>query len=89
MEEPILDVLEARFEAAQDKPALITEQETLTYSELRKAVSEWDGLIANAAIQNGDVVVLKGDFGRDGIAALFALLRRQAIVVMLAPASFD
>ena len=89
MSELILDVLDARFASAQDKPALITEEETLTYAELRAAVSEWDSLITEAAIKSGDVVVLKGDFGRNGIAALFALLRHQAIIVMLAPASFE
>ncbi|MEM6898689.1 MAG: long-chain fatty acid--CoA ligase [Pseudomonadota bacterium] len=85
----ILDVLDQRFEAAGDKIALITSRETLSYSEIRAAISDWKIYLTANGISQGDCVLVKGDFGKEGIGALFALMRIGAIAILLAPSSME
>ncbi|MEL6830768.1 MAG: fatty acid--CoA ligase family protein, partial [Pseudomonadota bacterium] len=89
MEPAMLDLLDSRFAAAKNKTALITDTESVTYAELLKAISEWEVALERAGVLSGDVVVLRGDFGRTGIASLFALLRLQAITILVAPSSSE
>ncbi|MEO1305074.1 MAG: fatty acid--CoA ligase family protein [Pseudomonadota bacterium] len=89
MSDSILNVFNDRFIDADEKIALITPDENLTYLDLRRAISDWDKELADSRLKPGDVVLLKGDFGREGIAALFALLKFKAIVIMLAPTSYE
>lgn len=73
--------------AAGEKTALITGPDTLTFGDLADAVADWTRRFEQSGLTPGTVVLLKGDFTTDGIAALLALLHRKAIVIPLAPAS--
>jgi len=85
----IVDVFLERFGAAADKTAIVTDQSSVTYHDLRANISAWDQKLAKNGIDPGTVVLLKGDFSRDSISALFALLKRGAIIIPLAPTSYE
>lgn len=85
----MLDVFDQRFVAAGDKTALVTGRETLSYVDLQTAISDWGSRIDASGIAAGDTVLLKGDFGKAGIGALFALLKVGAIVILIAPSSAE
>ena len=89
MSQDMLDVLDHRFVEAKSKTALVIGDEELSYDALRRAIFAWEERLDTAGITPGDVVMLKADFGRDGIGALFALMKRRAITILLAPSSFE
>lgn len=89
MSTSILDILDKRFAEAGTKTALVTSSCSLSYDELRSAITEWTKRLDQNNVIAGDVVLLKADFGRDGIGALFALMKRNAITILLAPSSFE
>ncbi len=70
-----------------EKTALVHGSVALGYGDLARAIAGWGRRLEQSGVAPGRVVLLKGDFTRDGIAALLALLRRGAIVIPVAPAS--
>ena len=89
MQPQILDVFQSRFAAAGDKIALITASQTVSYADLRSVICDWESTLTEQGVASGDVVVLQGDFGRAGIGALFALMARGAITILIAPSSAE
>ena len=78
-----------RFKTRPDATAVIAGDEAMTYGELLGAMEEWDRTFGAAEMQAGDVVLLKGDFSLSSTSALLALLKTQAIVILLAPSSYE
>ncbi len=89
MVERMLDVLAARFAHAGDATALANDDTSFSYNELSASIETWTQRLAAAGIEPGTVVLLRGDFTPDGIGALLALLGRGAIIILVAPSSFE
>lgn len=85
----MLDILHESFAAAGTKSALITDADAFSYADLIAAIDDWDARLSKSGLNSGDVVLLKGDFSKSGVGALFALMRRGAIIILLAPSSFE
>ena len=89
MQRDIFEVLDDRFLAAAGAVAIVANGEGVSFSELREAISSWRVRLDTAGVKPGQVVLLKADFGREGIGALFALLQRGNIAILLSPTSFE
>ncbi|MEO0982764.1 MAG: fatty acid--CoA ligase family protein [Pseudomonadota bacterium] len=83
----MIDIFLDRFQAAADREAVVVGETAVTYNALLDEIEAWGGRLEAAGLPRGAVVMLKGDFSRDAIAALFALMRAAAIIIPLAPAS--
>jgi long-chain acyl-CoA synthetase len=71
------------FRAHPDKDAVIWRDEVYRYAWLDAAVSRWDALLGEWAVEPGSVVSLEADFSPDSIGLLLALIGRACIVVPL------
>ncbi|MEL6416852.1 MAG: fatty acid--CoA ligase family protein [Pseudomonadota bacterium] len=85
----MLDILFESCGAANDSVAVVVGSEEVTYKELLNALEDWTTRFEAAGVQAGHVVLLKSDFSREGIAALLSLLHIRAIVILLAPSSYE
>ena len=79
----------ARFEQAADKTAIITADTSFTYAALLDGVRDWQDKLTSSKVGHGTVVLLKGDFSQSSIAALFALMDTGAMIIPLAPTSYE
>lgn len=77
-----LDVLDARFAAAGDAPALVAGGDTIRYGELRTAVAHAEQSLGAAGCNTG-VVALVADYSLQSIAYLIALWRLNNVVALL------
>jgi len=69
-----------------DKPAVIFEDISLSYSELREKVENLAGHLQIACgVRRGDRVLLDLQNGHDFVVACFAVLRANAVVVPVSP----
>lgn len=85
-----LDLIFDRMAGAGDKIAVIEDGgPRISYADLLTEVDGQARLFSAAGIAPGSSVQLRGDFGRDGIAGLLALLRQGTIVTPVAPSSFE
>ncbi len=85
----MIDVFIERFKAAGRSIALITDDASITYQDLLSGLEYWQPKLIDAGIRRGDVVLLKGDFSTASITGLFALFQLGAIVILLAPSSYE
>jgi len=89
METP-LETIFGRMAAAGGKTAVVEDDgTTASYAGLLARIADDETRFGQAGIRPGASVLLRGDFGLAGIAAMLALLRIGAIVTPVAPASFD
>jgi long-chain acyl-CoA synthetase len=87
-ESPIAFLLE-RFARVQDKPALLLNDQSVSYGSLLKSVQAWRARLLTAGVKAGSVVLLQGDFTARSIAALLATFDLRAIAIPLTPASYE
>jgi long-chain acyl-CoA synthetase len=85
----MIHVLFHLMERRRASMAFIARGEATSYGDLLDGVGAWRDRLQAAGVESGDAVLLRGDFTRDGVAALLALLKAQAIVILLAPSSFE
>lgn len=85
----MLDLLEERFRGAAGKCALVAGDNSFTYGDLLQEMADWREKLTAEGVSAGSVVLLKGDFTLASVGALFALMRLEAIIILLAPASFE
>ena len=85
----MLNTLLEKCAAADDGIAVVVDSEEVTYRGLLDALEAWTKRFEKVGVNAGDVVVLKSDFSREGIASLLSLLRSRAIVILLAPSSYE
>jgi acyl-CoA synthetase (AMP-forming)/AMP-acid ligase II len=78
-----------RFAAVPAKPALIRGDVAISYGDLLGEITSWRRAQAAAGIGTGSVVLLKGDFSGSSVAALLAAFDLGAIVIPLAPTSYE
>jgi acyl-CoA synthetase (AMP-forming)/AMP-acid ligase II len=69
------------FAERGEDPAIFEGDEVLSYGGLAAAVRAASGRLAELGVGPQSVVVLHADFSRAGIAALFALIDRRAIII--------
>jgi acyl-coenzyme A synthetase/AMP-(fatty) acid ligase len=72
------------FDERGEDPAIFEGDEVLSYGGLAESVRAASGRLAELGVGPQSVVVLNADFSRAGIAALFALIDRRAIVIPMA-----
>lgn len=85
----MVDTIVSRWHAAASQTALISPDGEVNFHELLTAISLWQEKLEHHSISSGDVVLLKGNFDLQSIAALFALFQCKAITVLVAPSSFE
>ena len=85
---PVQFLLE-QFEKARDEVAIITDDEIVSYAQLQEQIDEYRCSLKKDGVLAGSVVLLKGDFCKRSVAALLALFDLGAIVILLAPTSFE
>lgn len=66
-----------------EQPALIWQDQQVSYRQLLDGVSEWQQVLAEQGIESGQCVALSGDFLPDTIMLLLALIANRNIVVPL------
>lgn len=76
-----------RLRQHDDGEALVGPEGTTQYDELLEGAGDWDGVLDAEDLGPGRVVAFDGDFSRQTISLLLALIRRGAIAVPLASAS--
>lgn len=69
--------------------AVVASDTPVTYGELLGSIVDWTERLEAHGISPGEVVLLKGTFSRASISALIALFQKQAIVILLAPTSYE
>jgi acyl-coenzyme A synthetase/AMP-(fatty) acid ligase len=82
----------SRFDERGEDPAIFEGDEVSSYGGLAESIRAASDRLAGLGVGPQSVVVLNADFSRAGIAALFALIDRRAIVipmVNLAGAAFE
>jgi len=85
----MIDELLNRFATRREDTAIVAGGTPVSYGGLIEATEQWAGQLDAAGVKAGDVVLLKGDFSESAISALMALLSRKAIVILLAPTSYE
>jgi len=83
-----LATLDARLRMhaeANDSPALVTTEGSLSYTELLSAIDHAEKHLTDAGIRAGDPVLLSCGFSARAIPCFLALLRLNAIAVLCAP----
>jgi acyl-CoA synthetase (AMP-forming)/AMP-acid ligase II len=75
----------ARAASAPEKPALVLDDRTVTYRELRRGAVALSARLAAAGVRPGDVVVLLGRHSIESVVALLAGLHRGAVLAPLPP----
>ena len=83
-----LATLDARLRShaeADNAPALVTADNSLSYAELLSAIEVVEEHLTSAGIRAGDPVLLSCGFSAQSIACFLAVLRLNAIAVLCAP----
>jgi len=79
-------LLDARVrEGRGDRPALLTDQGTLTYREVQALASRFGHLLESAGVEPEQRVIIALPDGPEFVAALFGTLKVGAVVVMVNP----
>ncbi len=76
-----IDFLLERFRENADKPAIIWQNDTLSYQVLLDKYADAQQFLLKENIETGAVVSLTGDFTPNSIALLLALMNNQNIIV--------
>lgn len=78
--------LDARVrEGLGSKPALLTDERAYTYQDVQEAANRYANALGAAGVELEHRVLLALPDGLDYVAALFGILKRGAVVVMLNP----
>jgi benzoate-CoA ligase family protein len=78
--------LDARVrEGRGDRPALLTDQGTLTYRDVQALANRFGHLLASAGVEPEQRVIIALPDGPEFVAALFGTLKVGAVVVMVNP----
>jgi benzoate-CoA ligase family protein len=78
--------LDARVrEGRGDRPALLTDQGTLTYREVQALANRYGHLLESAGVEPEQRVIIALPDGPEFVAALFGTLKVGAVVVMVNP----
>jgi long-chain acyl-CoA synthetase len=80
------DSLRATAQRLPDKPAVITEQRTLTYRELDEGADRVAAWVAAAGLERGDRVAVELPNGADAALAILGVLRSGAAMTLISPA---
>ncbi|HMG18793.1 MAG TPA: benzoate-CoA ligase family protein [Gemmatimonadales bacterium] len=72
-------------EGRGDRPALLTDQGTLTYREVQALANRFGHLLASAGVEPEQRVIIALPDGPEFVAALFGTLKVGAVVVMVNP----
>src|SRR2546423_7466469 len=79
-------LLDARVrEGRGDRPALLTDQGTLTYRDVQILANRFGHLLRNAGVEPEQRVIIALPDGPEFVAALFGTLKVGAVVVMVNP----
>src|SRR2546422_6499905 len=79
-------LLDARVrEGRGDRPALLTDQGTLTYREVQALANRFGHLLESAGVEPEQRVIIALPDGPEFVAALFGTLKGGAVVVMVNP----
>ena len=79
-------LLDARIsEGRGDRPALLTDQGTLTYREVQALANRFGHLLESAGVEPEQRVIIALPDGPEFVAALFGTLKVGAVVVMVNP----
>src|SRR2546428_13805604 len=79
-------LLDARVrEGRGDRPALLTDQGTLTYREVQALANRFGHLLGSAGVEPEQRVIIALPDGPEFVAALFGTLQVGAVVVMVKP----
>ena len=79
-------LLDARVrEGRGDRPALLTDQGTLTYREVQALANRFGHLLEHAGVEPEQRVIIALPDGAEFVAALFGTLKVGAVVVMVNP----
>src|SRR6266581_3313388 len=79
-------LLDARVgEGRGDRPALLTDQGTLTYREVQTLANRFGHLLQSAGVEPEQRVIIALPDGPEFVAALFGTLKVGAVVVMVNP----
>lgn len=83
-----LDFLTAVFEEHKRQPAIIWQENIITYQELLDRTAKWDEQVPDLVqARTGRVVVLEADFTPSTIALLLSLIKANHIIIPLLPAN--
>jgi long-chain acyl-CoA synthetase len=80
------DSLRATAQRLSDKPAVITEQRTLTYRELDEGAERVAAWVAANGLTRGDRVAVELPNGADAALAILGVLRSGAAMTLISPA---
>ena len=72
-------------EGKRDRPALLTDQGTLTYGEVQALANRFAHLLESAGVEPEQRVIIALPDGPEFVAALFGTLKVGAVVVMVNP----
>ena len=81
------EMVDKAAEKLPDSPALVFEDQTVTYSELLSAVNRLSGALIKAGVRKGDCVVTLLGNRPEFVVGYFAIVRIGAIAVTLNPVS--
>jgi acyl-CoA synthetase (AMP-forming)/AMP-acid ligase II len=82
-----IDWLLERMSQWKEDPALIREDQVVTYGEILEKVTYWQSLLDEHGVEAGQVVALEGDYTAKACALLLTLIDRGVIVVPLTEAA--
>ena len=85
----MIDRLIQQMETVHSDIAVVAAGAPVTYGELLDSIVDWRERLDTHGVTASQVVLLKGTFSRDSISALIALFQKQAIVILLAPTSYE
>ena len=85
----MIERLVQKMESVRSDIAVVAAGNPVTYGDLLDSIAHWSGRLDTHGITEGQVVLLKGTFSRASISALIALFQKQAIVILLAPTSYE
>jgi long-chain acyl-CoA synthetase len=80
------DSLRATAARLPDKPAVITEERTITYRELDRGANRVAAWVAAAGLERGDRVAVELPNGADAALAILGVLRSGAALSLISPA---
>jgi acyl-CoA synthetase (AMP-forming)/AMP-acid ligase II len=80
---PLRDGLERGADSDGDRVAVIDNEGSWTYAELREHVEAGVGTLTAAGVGPGDAVVIVAPNSRDAVAAVFATVRANGVAVVI------
>ena len=86
MSRTLSDALRATAARLPDKPAVITEERTLTYGELDEGAERVAAWVAASGLERGDRVAVELPNGADAALAILGVLRSGAAMTLISPA---